>query len=943
MLRFILCKIRNKKWMILSLLLGNLLMVAIAASSSMYSQAALQRMLTSDLNEYMTETNKYPGNLTVYRDCTIFGEMTSSEYDKIDKGTKIFDEMTDALGVPLLNKGVHYNKPSIICHHETVQDGEENLRLKASAYSDLADHVNMISGEMYGSEIVDNTFDIVVNEKTFVEQKLMMGEIITIDSLKDKAGNPYKMRVAGVFECKDLQDTYWISNPNIWKNVCMMDVDLFLQLFVDPERQNVNYNMEWYAVLDYSAMRGDKAQAYLDTLEHYIQKFDAMRIRNITAVFSPVLESFVVQSQKLNTTIWILQLPILVLLVSFIFMVSRQMLEMEQNEISIYKSRGANKKQIVGLYLVQSSLIAAVSLVGGLWLGVFMCNMLGASNSFLEFVKRTALPVEVGTKSILLAIVAAIFSIGTMVLPVIRYANVNIVDHKRKKNREGKAPVWQLIGLDVILIAISGYFLYQFDQQKEFLAQQIADGGSLDPFLYMCSSLFMVGMALLILRIFPWIVKIIFWMGKKWWSPAMYSSFLRIIRTRSNQGFLMVFLILTVSMGIYNAQAARTINANGQDKIQYVNGAELVLQESWKTVGGGSSSGPEASSGGDAAYVEPSFEKYLQMDDIESITKVLVDNKVSVSVSDGRVRNATVMGINTKEFGETAIFKEDLLPVHYHEYLNAISQNAQAVLVSTNFHETFGFQVGDVLVYSNQSGENVRGIIYGFVDYWPTYARKVRTKGSDGIYTERENYLIVAHMAQLQSAWGVTPYQVWIKTNGSTQFIYDYAQENDTKFSVFKDTNAELIALKNDPIFQGTNGILTIGFICILVLCAMGFLIYWILSIQSRTLQFGIFRAMGMSMGEVFAMLLNEQFYITGVSIGAGIGVGILASKLFVPMIQIAYSSADQVIPLEIVSESSDYVRLFAVIGVAIFVCLGILGWLISKIKISQALKLGED
>ena len=939
MLRFILCKIRNKKWMILSLLLGNLLMVAITASSSMYSQAALQRMLTNNLGEYMAENNKYPGTITIYRDCTIFGEMTSSEYDKIDKGTMLLDEMTEELRVPLLNKGIHYHKPSVVGHHETAQDGEENLRLKASAYTDLEDHVNMISGQMYTAEIVDNIFDIVVNEKTFVEQKLMMGEIITIDSLKDKSGAPYKMRVAGVFECKDPQDTYWIANPNSWKNVCMMDDAVFLALFVDPERMNVNYNMEWFAVLDYGQMRGDRAQEYMDILEKYIQKYDAMKIRNITPLFVPVLEDFLVQAQKLNTTIWILQLPILVLLISFIFMVSRQMLEMEQNEISIYKSRGANKGQIVGLYLLQSLLIAGVSLAGGLWLGVFMCNMLGASNSFLEFVKRTALPVEVGSQAVLLAVIAALFSVGTMVFPVIRYANVNIVDHKRKKNRAGKAPVWQLVGLDVILIAVAVYFLYQFNQQKEYLAQQIADGGSLDPFLYMCSSLFMVGVALLILRIFPWVVKFIFWTGKKMWSPALYSSFLRIIRTRSNQGFLMVFLILTVSMGIYNAQAARTINANGQDKIQYVNGAELVLQESWKNIDGGlGTSGSE-----DAVYVEPSFEKYLQMDGIESITKVLVENKVSVSVDGGRVRNATVMGIHTKEFGETALFKEELLPIHYNEYLNAISQNSQAILVSSNFHENFGYQVGDVLVYSNQAGENLRGIIYGFVDYWPAYVPKVRAKGTDGIYTERENYLIVAHLAQIQSSWGITPYQVWIKTNGSTQFIYDFAEETDTKFTVFKDTTAELIALKNDPIFQGTNGILTIGFICILVLCAMGFLIYWILSIQSRTLQFGIFRAMGMSMGEVFAMLLNEQLFITGVSIGAGIGVGILTSRVFVPLIQIASSSADQVIPLEIVSESSDYVRLFAVIGVAIFVCLGILGWLISKIKISQALKLGED
>jgi putative ABC transport system permease protein len=144
-------------------------------------------------------------------------------------------------------------------------------------------------------------------------------------------------------------------------------------------------------------------------------------------------------------------------------------------------------------------------------------------------------------------------------------------------------------------------------------------------------------------------------------------------------------------------------------------------------------------------------------------------------------------------------------------------------------------------------------------------------------------------------------------------------------------------------VFQGTNGILTIGFIIVLVLCCAGFLIYWILSIQSRTLQFGIYRAMGMSQGEVLSMLINEQFFISGISIAAGVLVGLVSSKLFVPLIQIAYSASDKVIPLEIISSTSDFIRLGSVIGIMLVICMVILGMLISKIRISQALKLGED
>lgn len=942
MFRFILCKIRNKKWMIISLLLGNLLMVAIAAAGPMYSQAALQRMLTSNLSSYLVESNKYPGTIVAAYDCTTFGKMSESAYVKVDEGAQLLEELVDELEVPVLESGFHYSKSNLVAKHEIdIDDNNDNLRLKLVGYSDFAAHVEFIQGEIYSAEVQDNVIEVVVNENTFVESKMMLGEILTLPSIKDADGNAYSLKVVGVFEPADPQELCWITNPGSWESVCMMDADLFREVFISMELKNVNYNAEWFSILDYTAIRGDQAENYLEAIYRAGEKYDELNMKSLSVYFQSILEEFVPQGKKLDTTIGVLQLPIFVLLASFIFMVSRQMLEMEQNEISIYKSRGANKGQILSMYLLQSVLIGLVSLAAGIPLGIFVCKVLGASNSFLEFVKRTGLPVEICPKALLFAGGAVIFSIGTMVLPVIKYANVNIVDHKRKKNRAAKHSLWQMLCVDVILLGISLYGLYQFNERRDYLAQQVLEGASLDPLLYICSSLFMMGAALLVLRIFPWIVRLIFWLGKRWWSPALYSSFLRIIRTRSNQGFMMVFLILTVAMGIYDAQAARTINANAQERIQYITGADLVLREEW-TDNADAVAG-DATGTLELTYLEPSFEKYEEMEGVELATKVLVSNNVNVSVENGKLKNVMLMGIHTKEFGQVAWFKESLLPAHYHEYLNAISQNAQAILVSSNFRDLYGYEVGDVLNYSTDNNSTLRGIIYGFVDYWPSYAPVVKKMGSDGLYQETDHFLIVAHLAQIQAAWGVTPYQVWIKTEDSSQFIYDYAEESGTRYMLFEDTSAELIELKNDPIFQGTNGVLTIGFICILVLCIMGFLIYWILSIQSRTLQFGIFRAMGMSMGEVFAMLLNEQLFISGVSIGAGIGVGILTSRLFVPLIQIAYSSADQVLPLEIISESSDYVRLFAVIGAAILLCLGILGWLISRIRISQALKLGED
>ena len=72
-------------------------------------------------------------------------------------------------------------------------------------------------------------------------------------------------------------------------------------------------------------------------------------------------------------------------------------------------------------------------------------------------------------------------------------------------------------------------------------------------------------------------------------------------------------------------------------------------------------------------------------------------------------------------------------------------------------------------------------------------------------------------------------------------------------------------------------------------------------------------------------------------------GVGILASKLYVPLVQLAYVRAETPLPLEVSLADSDVLRLLVVVLLVMALCMVILGTIIRKLKIAQALKLGED
>ena len=928
MLQFIIRKIISKKWMVLSLLIGNVLLFAIASSCALYENAILQKMLTSNLAGYLEEKDIYPG-LTTMRTGVRSG-MTSSDMQKYNHYKDLATHLSEDMGVQEMYFIQHYYKtvpliPEVISLDENNENGETQAAL--SSYSGIEDHIQITAGRMNEPGIQDgHIIEVIIPKRTLIFLDLMIGEVLTSKKMEAPDGEMLAFKVVGVFEPTDASDPYWYNAPSTMLRTMVIDSETFIKAFVELEgEQDPEFYVEWASIIDYKDFKGRDVEHMLTAIEPVKKEFN----NGFRAHYEEIFEQYLVNASKLKVTLLVLQIPILVLLILFIFMVSGRMLEMEQKEISIFKSRGASKRQILLLYLEQSVIVAGVGLVIGLPLGFLICQVIGSSNAFLEFVGRTALPVTLTWKTVLFSLVAALLAIGTMVIPAFRYADVTIVAHTQQKAGKKKRPLWQKLFLDVIMLALALYIYYLYLQNTEYIAETMTSGSALGPFLYLGSSIFILGAGLLVLRIFPLLVKLIYLIGRKHWSPALYASFLHILRDRGNQGFLMVFLIMTMSLGIFNAQAARTINVNGEQRISYMNGADIVIKEKWENTGVMGETGD---------YIEPDFSKYEDIENVASMTRVLNDT-ITVMGPNGSLKGISVMAINTKEFGNTAWFKDGLLPIHWYNYLNAMSRNPNGILMSSNAREKLGVEIGDSVQYYGNHG-HAQGIICGFVDYWPAYRSKIPT--SD-LNRTSDHYQIIANFDQVQSQWDVFPYEIWMKIDGSTQPIYDWASERGIRFATFKDTKADLIRWKNDPVTQGTNGILTVGFIVVLILCAVGFLIFWILSIRARELQFGIFRAMGMSMREILAMLGNEQLFISGISLVMGAVIGRIAAKLYVPMVQLAYTTEDTVIPLEVVQASADTLRLYLVVGIVVAVCMAAISILIHKIQIAQALKLGED
>ncbi|MBR6364856.1 MAG: FtsX-like permease family protein [Lachnospiraceae bacterium] len=928
MIRFLFQKMLHKKWLVLSLFIGNILLIAIAASHPMYKDAAIKRMFADDFEQYMVEENKHPALMSVF-----YARRTQGNQEVVDSIQKRLDEWPDKIGIPYeYNIAFRYQmqQTAVLVKPRSTSPGSLNLCL--SDMTDFADHIKIISGRMYEPGIDDRTIEAVVSESTFIKNDLVLNDVLEFRYIVNGNGETIYVKIVGVFRNDKEEDAYWVQSPNKLTDNLFVSTDVFEALYESDWNYKAVVRCYWYLMLDTDMMNPDNSDLLCKETQTLIDEFTEEKLTVTSPPYMDLLSDLVTKVNKVSVTLLILQVPVLVLLCAFLFMISSQMLSLEQNEISMFKSRGAGGFQIFLLYFLQSIFIALVSGVIGIFLGRFMCKALGSSVAFLEFVSRRSLEIRITSEVFVYVGIACAISILMTVLPVISYSRVSIVSLKRNRARV-KKQFWQRFYLDFLLLGIGIYGLYNFNNQKDELVRKVLNGGSLDPMLYFSSSIFILGAGLVALRIQPLIVKLLFKVGKKIWSPQTYASLLQIIRTSAKQYFIMCFLILTVSLGIFNATVARTILSNAENNTIYQIGPDVVLKERWKD------NSDMVRGNAESAYIyyEPSRARF---DDIQGVEKLTYVQRETIEVNNQITSD--FMGIDSKAFGETVSMKDDLLPTHFYNYLNALASDANAVLLSENFRDAYGIKIGDK-VELKVVGQTYTGTVYGFFDYWPTYSASVMEKQANGTMVSVDKYMVVANLASVQFAWGTRPYEVWMKMQDSADSVYDFIETNSINLEKFEDRFEEIRKIRNQTLFQGTNGTLTMSFIIILVLCGAGFLIYWILSIRSRELLFGVFRAMGMSKGAILHMLVNEQIFSSCLSIGLGALIGVIASRNFVPLIQIAYSADKQSLPLELITETNDMVRLFAIIGIVFVVCMAILTRIVLSMKITNALKLGED
>ncbi|MBB3108037.1 putative ABC transport system permease protein [Paenibacillus phyllosphaerae] len=949
----ILRKMAKNKWLQLNLWFGLTVCVALFSSMPLYSEAILQRTLIKELELVQSQSRTYPGFIRISTSVSssTMDEKTTAAIARADRYVQGIPERMGLAALSFYQQRFT-QRMKVYGADASVQEKQSQKTAGAfKALSDVEKRVRLIDGRMPKVR-QDGIFEALVTQKFLISAKRDLTEELVVESPQ---GERFRVIPVGIIDTDPAADPYLPFLATEVSDGFIIPFAQFEKEFTQGGKARVS-DLEWRLALNYNQLTVDHVDSYLEASKDIKRYFRGrLGVDEVNIPASDTVASYAGKQQKLDVMMLSLYSPVMLMLAFYLYMAANLVIDRQKTEISVLRSRGASRLQIMASFTVESLLLGGSALAVGPFAGVWFTKLLGASNGFLTFVQRSALEVTLTSTAYKVAALAVAGAILLILIPAFMATRVTIVGHKQRMARLAAMSIWHKTGLDLVLVGLAVYLLYNFNNRQADLKRLALEQDALqiDPLLFLMPALFALGGGLLVLRIYPWCIRLIFWAGRSLWPPALYNTLIQISRSSGQYLTIKVFLIMTVSTGLFSANAARTINDNMESKIQYDIGADIALTTRWENdapapVYAGGAQQTQTDLGlaetRRTQYTEPPFQPFRELEGVESAARVFKKDARFTAGSEKNSGGATLFGIDTAEFGRTAWMKNGLLEYPINSYLNLIAPNPKAVLISRSLAEEAKVAPGDPISLAWDGLDEAQFTVYGIIDYWPSW-NPLPARGQDEAAESAKPHLVVGHLDAIQNRLAVEPYEVWLKVQegASSQLIYDQLADNKLRVTGLSDARAELIASKNDPFRLAINGVMTLGFVISMSISFMGFLLFWILNLSGRTLQYGVLRAMGIPFPQMIGMLLSEQLLTSGAAVLTGVMIGNLTSELFVPLFELSFATTEQVPPFTIVYHLADYVQLYSIVGLTLLIGMLILAYRLSQMRITQALKLGEE
>ena len=326
----------------------------------------------------------------------------------------------------------------------------------------------------------------------------------------------HRLDIVGIVDPLDPHDDVWgqdLSAFDIVTGTRDLNTDaIALPLIIAPGSMQSNYpeapifwhEVSWRITLNHHLISVDKVEELHSDLINF-QTQSATKRATISTGLVRILADYLARLSRVRMTFFLLTAQTLIFVLYTLTLFTSFVVDRSQVELATLSERGASAWQIVRVFALENLILALpAALLLGPGLAQGAIRLWGKSTGE---VVPSALPREAW----LLSGVAAGFGWLALVLPVFLAARRSALGWQHKRTRLSQLSVAQKHYLDLYLLAFGGLLYWQLNRSGSFVMSRLGNTQLADPLLLIGPSLLLIAIAMVSLRILPFLLRLVAW------------------------------------------------------------------------------------------------------------------------------------------------------------------------------------------------------------------------------------------------------------------------------------------------------------------------------------------------------------------------------------------------------------------------------------------------
>ena len=468
----------------------------------------------------------------------------------------------------------------------------EALQVRIFTTPDLESRLVVVDGglppPLLGAPVPDDApLPIAIGERVAELTGSGVGDSFFLRPFSGLPGVFEYVQVAAIVVPADPDATIWgVDDPSTMVYLDQATFDIWTgQIPVDPESEPWNRTVRgfagptvtqrWRMPLDVDTVVLED----LDEIESRINQFKAQVAKEAggtipTNTFLPLLiDEFSIRSVVIGGPILAMLALVVGGAIYFLVYTSALTVEREGADLALLKSRGASTWQTVGIHLGQSLFVAAVAAAIAPFVARFLVGVTGRIPPLSDLTGGEPLDVTQVNPVTGWLLVGAVITFLAMGVAIVPYVRRGILELRSLAARPGTKSVWQRYNLDLFAIALSLVVLFQLSQRG--FVNTSGDEATLDPLAIVFPVLLLFSGALILLRLFPMLLRAVGWAMTKSRSLSLSLPGWHLGRNPIPYGRLALLVWLTTGLGAFALTYAATLEQSFVDRAAYTAGADV--------------------------------------------------------------------------------------------------------------------------------------------------------------------------------------------------------------------------------------------------------------------------------------------------------------------------------------------------------------------------------